>query len=150
MPPAKEKDGYESHTASIYGRETFYEPALSRAYSPAPSFVQAPLFAGHNSGRNTPTGSFIHQPTASRPVTNYFDLQIPRMGTPDNFSPGLDGQPTDAALERAIQEILRNADLNTITKRGIRGKLEEQFGIDLSSRKVAINNIIDGILLNPT
>lgn len=86
---------------------------------------------------------------ASRPGTSYFDLQIPRTDTPDgNYSPGSNGQPTDVALENAIQEILRTADLNTITKRGIRVKLEEQFGVDLNSRKTTINNIIDGILLS--
>ena len=39
VPPAKfQNEGYaESHTASIYGRETYYEPAMSRAYSPSPS-----------------------------------------------------------------------------------------------------------------
>ncbi|KAF8345668.1 glycosyltransferase family 2 protein, partial [Amanita rubescens] len=53
VPPTKLKDGYaESHTASLYGRETYYEP---RAQSPAPSqFGMGYAPPGYQSGRNTP------------------------------------------------------------------------------------------------
>ena len=70
-----------------------------------------------------------------------------------NFGGGLDGgqlspgQPSDAELERAVQDILRNADLNSITKREVRRTLEEQFGMDLTSRKGMINGVIDRVLL---
>ena len=141
-------EGYESRTASLYGRETYYEPALSRAYSPAPS-QQAPMFGGYNSGRNTPVGAggpFLHQPAPSRPTTNYLDMPIPT-SSPDGFGYS-DGQPTDADIDRAVQDILRDADLNSITKREIRRQLEEIFGVDLSSRKGAINATIDRVLLS--
>ncbi|KAF8064853.1 glycosyltransferase family 2 protein [Lyophyllum atratum] len=153
VPPAKLKgEGYaESHTASIYGRETHYDP---RSYSPAPS--QAGMYPppGYNSGRNTPlsnfrpmteTGSLLHQPAPSRPVTNYLDIPIPNTGSPDNFS--LPGSPTNSDIERAVQDILRGADLNTVTKREIRRQLEEVFGMDLTSRKASINAAIDRALL---
>ncbi len=77
----------------------------------------------------------------SRPVTSYLpegsgDL----MGSPS-------GQPSDVELERAVQEVLRNADLNVSTKRAIRARLEEMFGLDLTARKAAINTAIDRVLL---
>ncbi|KAG5634988.1 hypothetical protein H0H81_012795 [Sphagnurus paluster] len=151
VPPAKLKDGYaESHTASLYGRETYYDP---RGHSPAPS--QAGMFPppGYNSGRNTPqsqfrqlgdSGSVMHYPAPSRPVTNYLDMPIPMTsGSPDNSL----GMPTDFDIERAVQNILRGADLNTVTKREIRRQLEEVFGMDLTARKSSINAAIDRALL---
>ncbi|KAF8523712.1 glycosyltransferase family 2 protein [Hysterangium stoloniferum] len=151
VPPQKNKDGYESRTASLYGRETYYEAPQTRSYSPAPSNVQAPMFAGYNSGRNTPLGggSFVHQPAPSRPVTDYLDMPIPSTRSPDGQSFN-DNQPTDAEIDRAVQDILRDADLNTVTKREIRRKLEDIYGVDLSTRKSAINATIDRVLLSHT
>jgi chitin synthase len=100
---------------------------------------------GYASGRNTPLSqshlramSEVHQ---SRPVTNYLDMVIPSSRSPDR-------EPTDSELERAVQDILSAADLNSVTKREIRRKLEDQFGMNLTSRKAAINQIIDRILLS--
>ena len=55
---------------------------------------------------------------------------------------------SDLDLERAVQEVLRSADLNSITKREIRRQLESHFGMDLSSRKAVINAAIDRVLLD--
>ncbi|KAJ8519110.1 hypothetical protein ONZ45_g3931 [Pleurotus djamor] len=141
VPPQKFKnEGYaESHTASIYGRETYYEP---RAHSPSPSQAMLPP-PGYQSGRNTPQSQYgmMYQPAPSRPVTNYLDIPIPTSDSPP-------GAPSEASIQRAVQEILRTADLNSITKREIRKQLEEQFGMDLSSRKKVINDAIDDILLS--
>lgn len=57
------------------------------------------------------------------------------------------GGPTEVELERAVQEIIRDADLNTVTKREIRRRLEEHFNMDLSGRKASINAAIDRALL---
>lgn len=141
---------------SLYGRETFYEP--QRSFSPAPS--QAGMMyppPGYQSGRNTPqsqlrpmmseTGGFLHQPAPSRPVTNYLDVAIPVSRSPEDVDLP-PGAPSDAELERAIQDILKSADLNSVTKREIRKQLEEIFGMDLTSRKGTINAAIDRILLS--
>ena len=148
-------DGYaESHTASIYGRETFYEPAMSRAYSPAPSQMQMmyPPPPGYQSGRNTPVShamapGVLHQPMPSRPATGYLDVQIPATRSPEDQD--FLGGPSDSAIEAAVEAHLRNADLTTVTKREIRRRLEEQFGQDLSARKRVINDAIDRVLLSP-
>jgi len=62
----------------------------------------------------------------------------PLMGSPEDG-----GAPTDLELETAVQMILRDADLNSVTKREIRRQLERQFGCDLASRKGVINAAID-------
>ncbi|CAK5267340.1 unnamed protein product [Mycena citricolor] len=140
-PPPKLRSHYaESHTASLYGRETTYEP---RSYSPAPSQAggYAPLpLPGYQSGRNTPQSLYHVQPMMpdSRPLTNYLDVH------------GISGDesPSEAELHQAVQDALRGADLNSITKREIRRRLEARFGMDLTSRKSAINAAIDRALLS--
>ncbi|KZV71243.1 glycosyltransferase family 2 protein [Peniophora sp. CONT] len=176
VPPTKLKnDGYaQSATASLYGRETYYDPhpQQQRSFSPSPSMMgyghpaaaygQPP---GYQSGRGTPTGGYgqnpfgagaqsvyggqstyggVVQPTPSRPATNYLgDVQIPMSGSPD----GMQGGPSDGELEHGVRAILAEADLNTITKREIRRRLEERFGTNLDGRKAVINAAIDRGLL---
>jgi chitin synthase len=85
----------------------------------------------------------------SRPPTDYLDMAIPTTHSTGGFgdlSPS--GSPSDAELENAVQAVLAGADLNSITKREIRRQLEEQFGMDLTSRKAAINAAIDRVLLS--
>lgn len=153
VPPAKSKEGYaESHTVSIYGRETHYDP---RSYSPALSQVGMYQAPGYQSGRNTPQSTLrpfgdpnlLYQPAPSRPVTNFLDIPIPTTGSPDNFNLS-SGDPTDAELEQAVQNVLRGADLNSVTKREIRRQLEDHFGMDLTARKASINSAIDRVLLS--
>jgi len=160
-PPKLQHDGYaESRTASIYGNETYYEPAMSRAYSPAPSHMgsmmyQPPAYqAGPHSGRNTPMGYNVtgnshhsnYHPQQQTRASNYLGADIPGTKTPEDADIW-DG-PSDAELERAVQDLLRDADLNTITKREIRRRLQERFDMDLTSRKATINAAIDRVLLS--
>jgi chitin synthase len=150
-PPKVKNDGYpESRTASLYGRETYYEP---RGQSPSPTPMGIP--PGYQSGRNTPQSyllpvnelGVLYQPAPSRPVTNYLDVAIPMTRSPEDadLSPGA---PTDADIDRAVRNILQSADLNSVTKRGIRRQLEDIFGTDLTSRKAGINAAIDRNLLS--
>ncbi|EAU81188.2 chitin synthase 8 [Coprinopsis cinerea okayama7 len=169
--------GYaESRTASLYGRETLYEPQLPqmRSFSPVPSQLGmhmmsanasggfgAPPAYGSASGRNTPQSMYgggspgVFAPAPSRPVTNYLDMPISG-GFDSGFGGGLNAQhtggggmgggPSDMELESAVQDVLRHADLNLVTKREVRRTLEERFGMDLTSRKATINAAIDRIL----
>jgi chitin synthase len=90
------------------------------------------------------------QGSASRPASGYLDMPMPQTSSPlggfedHRFNEG----PTDRDLEIAIRELLRGADLNTVTKRAVRQKLEERFGLDLASRKATINSTIDRVLLS--
>jgi chitin synthase len=48
--------------------------------------------------------------------------------------------PSDDALLAEIREILRTADLMTVTKKGIKQELERRFNVSLESRRAYINN----------
>ena len=52
----------------------------------------------------------------------------------------LAGMPSDDALLAEIREILRTADLMTVTKKGIKQELERRFGVPLDSRRAYINS----------
>ena len=52
----------------------------------------------------------------------------------------LAGLPSDDALLAEIREILRTADLMTVTKKGIKLELERRFGVSLDLRRAYINS----------
>lgn len=84
----------------------------------------------------------------SRPVTNYLDMPIARSGSPFlDGNGGMGAQPSDAELEQAVHNLLRGADLSTVTKRDLRRQVEEAFNCDLSSRKSDLNAMIDRALM---
>ncbi len=58
----------------------------------------------------------------SRRATSYLPEVNPgdQFGSPERMSPS--GIPNDTELERAVQDVLRDADLTTTTKRAIRTK----------------------------
>jgi chitin synthase len=85
----------------------------------------------------------LYQPAPTRPSTNYLDMSVPLTGSPDQL-----GDPSNMVFERAVNDLLRGVDLNSVTKREIRRRLEEQFGMDLTSCKATINGTIDRALLS--
>jgi chitin synthase len=145
-----------------------------RSFSPVPShlgmhmmnanptggFAPPPAYhnGGSGSGRNTPQSMFggpgvFAAPMPSRPGTNYLDMPISG-GFDAGFGGGLQAQntggaaggPSDFELENAVQDLLRTADLNMVTKREVRRTLEERYAMDLTSRKTTINAAIDRVL----
>ncbi|KXX81620.1 Chitin synthase 8 [Madurella mycetomatis] len=58
----------------------------------------------------------------------------------------LAGMPSDDALLAEIRDILRTADLMTVTKKGVKQELERRFGVPLDSRRAYINNATTAIL----
>lgn len=52
----------------------------------------------------------------------------------------LAGTPSDDALLAEIREILRTADLMTVTKKGVKQELERRFGVPLDSKRAYINS----------
>jgi chitin synthase len=53
---------------------------------------------------------------------------------------------TETQLEASVRSICAGADLDTLTKKGVRKRLEEEYGVSLASRKEAINRIIERVL----
>ncbi|KAJ7046355.1 hypothetical protein C8F04DRAFT_1323295 [Mycena alexandri] len=99
--------------------------------------------SGYQSRCNTPQSMFRNGAQA-RPVTNYLDVPIP--GSSGEFDVSA-GAPMDVDLDCTVQDVLRNADLNSITKREIWRRLEAHIRMDLTSRKATINAAIDRVLL---
>ena len=99
---------------------------------------------GYNMTGNSQYGSYY--PQQQTRASNYLGMDVPRTKSPEDGDIW-DG-PSDAELERAVQELLLDADLNTITKREIRRRMEERFNMDLTSRKATINTAIDRVLLS--
>ncbi|KAJ2907330.1 glycosyltransferase family 2 protein [Zalerion maritima] len=58
----------------------------------------------------------------------------------------LSGMPSDDAILAEIREILRTADLMTVTKKGIKQELERRFGIPLDSRRAYISSATEALL----
>ena len=52
----------------------------------------------------------------------------------------LTGLPSDDALLSEIREILRTADLMTVTKKSVKNELERRFGVSLDSRRAYIGS----------
>jgi chitin synthase len=50
------------------------------------------------------------------------------------------GIPSDDALLSEIREILKTADLMTVTKKGIKTELERRFGLPLDSKRAYIGS----------
>ena len=57
-----------------------------------------------------------------------------------------DNMPSDDALLAEIREILRTADLMTVTKKSIKTELERRFGVPMESRRQYIGSATEAIL----
>jgi chitin synthase len=51
-----------------------------------------------------------------------------------------------AALHASIVKICAEADLEMMTKRSVRQKLEEEYGTDLGGRKDEISRIVEAVI----
>ncbi|MCJ1389692.1 hypothetical protein MMC18_002549 [Xylographa bjoerkii] len=68
-------------------------------------------------------------------------------GYPENMEMSdMGGLPSDDAILAEIREILRTADLMTVTKKSIKMELERRFGVTLESRKPYIGSATEAIL----
>jgi chitin synthase len=54
--------------------------------------------------------------------------------------------PSDDQITTEIRDILRTADLMTVTKKSIRLQLENKFGLKLGSKRDYINYVTEAIL----
>jgi chitin synthase len=59
---------------------------------------------------------------------------------------GANPQPTDDAVLAEIRDILKTANLMTVTKKQIRAELEQRFGVSLETRKAYINSATEAVL----
>ncbi|TKA82202.1 hypothetical protein B0A49_00129 [Cryomyces minteri] len=96
------------------------------------------------------------QPT-SRPMSQ---VDAPRYGSRLSLAPSeivnrgynemelsdLAGLPSDDAILAEIREILRTADLMTVTKKSIKMELERRFGVGMDSKRAYIGSATEAVL----
>ncbi|KAK1077353.1 hypothetical protein LTR33_008157 [Friedmanniomyces endolithicus] len=75
---------------------------------------------------------------------NYSGSDMDMMG--GNGGVGGPEMPSDDALLAEIREILKGADLMSVTKKSIKGMLERRFGVPLDSRRQYIGSATEAIL----
>ncbi|KKK18817.1 hypothetical protein ARAM_007342 [Aspergillus rambellii] len=92
----------------------------------------------------------------SRPMSQ---LELPRYSSRMSLAPSemlsrhmdmemedLSNLPSDDAILSEIREILRTADLMTVTKKSIKQELEKRFGVSLDAKRPYINSATEAIL----
>ncbi|KKA27547.1 hypothetical protein TD95_002395 [Thielaviopsis punctulata] len=79
--------------------------------------------------------------------SNMGDNRNSTYGGSQFFSPeDMVGLPSDDAILAEIREILRTADLMTVTKKGIKQELERRFGVPMDAKKLYINSAVEALL----
>jgi chitin synthase len=157
MPLAPDnRSFYGGDTRSFYGGDnrsgSFYgQPVLDHrasAYSLAgaqpPGFDRSSSYGFNmDAGLRASSYSYGQAPQPhSRPVSNF----LPEVNV-ETQPIGLGAVGiTDAQLESSIRRICAGADLDTLTKKGVRKQLEEEYEVSLSARKESINRIIERVL----
>ncbi|KAG0297870.1 hypothetical protein BGZ96_004521 [Linnemannia gamsii] len=104
------------------------------------SVVGAPLDVGyhaHGGHGHAQQGHGHHMRSGSTASAGVVQFVPPTMGS---------DQPTDEELANEIQNVLATADLMSITKKQVRERLMAFFGVDLTSRKEYINEVIERVL----
>lgn len=97
----------------------------------------------------------------SRPVSQ---LDLPRLASgsrlslaPTQYSPGWSGNgsdghemqdmlPTDDAILAEIRDVLRTADLMTVTKKSVKNELERRFGVPLDAKRAYIGSATEAVI----
>lgn len=134
--PAMSQAGFSSHRPSMVQlpQGTSSDNLL---IAPSPGLSPSRLSQstlGYAGGARTP---FHHEPSAlSRPAST-FDFQRGNVG------------PDDGMVVQAIQEILRDIDLDNVTKKQVRALVEQRFQTELvGERRTFLDRMIDNELAN--
>ncbi|KAH6607858.1 glycosyltransferase family 2 protein [Trichoderma cornu-damae] len=100
-------------------------------------FIQASTHLSPYEGRNMSRMSMA--PSEMARMSQYGGSQF--------FSPeDMVGLPSDDALLAEIREILKTADLMTVTKKGVKQELERRFDVPLDAKRAYINSATEALL----
>ncbi|KAM0194274.1 hypothetical protein ACHAPA_005180 [Fusarium lateritium] len=104
---------------------------------------------GYQPSRPGSTAGFGHQ-NMSRMSLAHSEMPGNRMsqfGGSQFFSPEeMVGMPSDDALLAEIRDILKTADLMTVTKKAIKQELERRFNVPLDAKRAYINSATEALL----
>jgi chitin synthase len=114
-------------------------PRMSTAYSDmmsqrGPAFGSQADFSAYAMSR---PGSTMMPASAS--MMDYY-------GAAGSGSVQGEGMPSNEQIMEEVRNILANADLMSITKKQVRDRLSEMFGVPMSSKKEYINSCIETVL----
>ncbi|KAJ2967030.1 hypothetical protein NQ176_g9864 [Zarea fungicola] len=105
---------------------------------------------GSTTGLVPPMPQMTQDRNMSRMSLAHSDMGAHRMSTfggSQFFSPeDMVGLPSDDALLAEIREILKTADLMTVTKKGIKQELERRFDVPLDAKRQYINSATEALL----
>ncbi|KAK0718105.1 glycosyltransferase family 2 protein [Lasiosphaeria miniovina] len=123
-----------------YTDKMMMAPGVSVAAVPSRLSMAASDILNNGSNNNSPGGNnrasqfggsqFFTSPSQQ-------ELEMTNLGV---------GLPSDDTLLAEIREILRTADLMTVTKKGIKLELERRFGVPLDSKRAYINSATEALL----
>lgn len=112
--------------------------------------LEAPMFQGsspipwqgrtHMPASIDNSGSGRRRPFGPRPYP-HSHTKMPQLAAAANMLAR--ESPSDHQLGQAIRKLLQGADLSQLTKRMVRRKLEDMFGVDMTTRKDFIKSVIN-------
>ncbi|EPE09997.1 glycosyltransferase family 2 protein [Ophiostoma piceae UAMH 11346] len=137
------KPGMAGHGVNVAVSEYGYpsRPGSTTGYP-----MQDKLSPGlHNVGNASRMSFMSDQQQGQNRISQFGGSQYLGVGAEMEMA-NLAGMPSDDALLAEIREILRTADLMTVTKKGIKLELERRFGVPLDSRRAYINSATEALL----
>ncbi|EFX04149.1 chitin synthase [Grosmannia clavigera kw1407] len=157
---------WEEYQAELWDAQTAHDDAHSEISGYSYATKQGGLAVhtmpmseyGYASRPGSTTGYAMHDKTAggasrmSFAMTEQPGNRMSQFGGSQFFAgsememANLAGLPSDDALLAEIREILRTADLMTITKKAIKQELERRFGVALDARRAYINSATEALL----
>nr|POE85368.1 chitin synthase 8 [Quercus suber] len=158
-PDSIPRKKWEDYQAELWEERTHHDDARSEmsgiSYGTKSMHYAASEYGGYASNRSMsqlnllPTPSAYHQSyhNGSRMSLAHSDVGLPRSysyaGTEMEMISDL---PSDDAILAEIREILRTADLMSVTKKSIKAELERRFGVPLDSKRQYIGSATEAIL----
>ncbi|KAM5348466.1 hypothetical protein ACJ41O_008290 [Fusarium nematophilum] len=151
-PTSIPRKKWEEYQAELWETQTARDDVRSEVsgYSYATKAQGAfSEYGGYQPSRPGSTAGFAPQ-NMSRMSLAHSEMPGNRMsqfGGSQFFSPEeMVGMPSDDALLAEIRDILKTADLMTVTKKGIKQELERRFNVPLDAKRAYINSATEALL----
>lgn len=140
------RDDHSEVSGYSYGTKS-YHPAAASEYNYPPSRPMSQM-GGNNYPYDAKTASPYNSRMSLAPseVLNSPGNRTSQFGGSQFFGnqelemANFAGLPSDDAILAEIREILKTADLMTVTKKSIKTELEKRFGVQLDARRAYINS----------
>jgi len=163
-PDSIPKKKWEEYQAELWDAQTQRDDAKSeisgysyatKSYAPAGSVYGVPAPPYHDSqhlmpGMMSRSVSQMEQVRATSPMSEMHGYNQSRLSLSASEMMGrsmadmemadLTGLPTDDMILNEIRDILRTADLMTVTKKGVKLELERRFGCSLDAKRAYIGS----------